>query len=231
MPPIQGVCKQSTDAGGSGAVGTVKELVSGLTRRRRLLLVSDIPPSLNYSGGLYIMDLIRCSRGRIRDVFAVLNPSLSPQIPEDLAAALDIRTTPKPEESHSGEREDAVRAAEARSEADIRDRILPSVIEFARAKSCRDFLVVLEGQTMIRLAAALAAQKEFRINVLVMDPPGSWLAAHLVDSESTAKVLAQYDRTLANAAKCCATSEAMASRYAAKYRTRCSALLPSIPER
>jgi hypothetical protein len=199
-----------------------------------VLLVTDIPPATNYSGGVFVDHMLQSIDCAVRDVFVVLNPRLVPQVPRAAKAHLRMETAEKPNELYrpgasSGPEPARIREQELASTRDIADRLLPAVLRRASRSGASAFWVVLEGQTMIRLAYALMAATPLPVYVQIWDPPASWLRAHGVDPVSTAEVLGQFGDVLRRAAACAASSWAMAAAYRERHGVRAVPVVPSLP--
>ena len=197
-----------------------------------VLLVSDIPPCLNYSGGIFIDRILASIDYRIRHGFIVLNPHVKPALSEAIAQKLSFETVSKPNELYCPEVSSAedIRRQELRAQRHVRDVILPSLLRFAADRSIGGFWVVLEGQSMIRLACALLRATDLPVTVQVMDPPQEWMRAHGVDDRSREEILEQYEDVLRHARACATTSWSMAERYAKDFGTPCFPVVPSLPE-
>jgi hypothetical protein len=191
--------------------------------------VSDIPPCTNYSGGIFIDHMLQALDGHVRNAFIVLNPHLQPQM-SSIVDGMELMTVEKPAESHSAEESASeIRAIEAYSEQHVSAAIFPSLLEFAGRKKTEAFWVLLEGQTMIRLAHQLIHATSLPVIVQVMDPPPNWFTAHNVDEVTQAELFEQYETVLRSAACCACASWAMADAYSEQFLVRCTPVIPSLP--
>ncbi len=194
-------------------------------------LVSDIPPCTNYSGGIFIDQMLRAANGRIRQAFIVLNSVLRPQL-SDTASSMDMVTLAKPREAHDDPSlpVSACREAEKAADRYVQTEVLPRLLAFTAARNIQSFWVLLEGQTMIRLAHYLLNATTLPVAVQVMDPPRNWFDMHNVDQETQAELFGQYESVLRQAACCACASWAMAEAYSTQFRVRCVPVIPSLPE-
>jgi glycosyltransferase involved in cell wall biosynthesis len=215
----------------------VQSMLPGAARDGALenvLLVTDNPPCSNYSGGAFISEILRAIEFRTRNLFVVLNPSLKPDIPAEIAARVTMHIEDKPPELHFFE-EVPLSAEEARQrELDglrrVETEILPSLLKVAAAMSCDAFWMILEGQSMIRLAHRLMNVTSIPIRVQVMDPPDRWLRVHNVDAVSSDEVARKFAEVVARADSCATASWAMAAQYKKVFKARCTPIIPSVPE-
>jgi GT2 family glycosyltransferase len=215
----------------------VQSMLPGMSHSgtlENILLVTDIPPCSNYSGGAFISEILRAIDFRTRNLFVVLNPTLNPEIPAEIAASVRMHLEEKPPEMHWVE--DVPLSAEVAREREldglrrVETEILPSLLKFAAAVSCDAFWMILEGQSMIRLAHRLMNVTSLPIHVQVMDPPGRWLRVHNVDVMSSGEVARKFTEVLARADSCATASWAMADRYKKAFNARCTPIVPSVPE-
>ncbi|MCO5084583.1 MAG: hypothetical protein M9955_23360 [Rhizobiaceae bacterium] len=199
-----------------------------ITRERRVLLIAGVPPCSNYSGGIFLEQIVRATQPPA-GVFVVQNRHLTPILSADLASRLSIRTRIKPEELHdAGDMPVRVRRDERHARLKTVPELFSKALRFAAEINATDFWIVLEGQTLIRLAHMLMTKGGLPVHVQVMDPPGWWLRAHNVDTRSSEEILKQFDEVLRGAAGCAAASWAMASHFRHLYKARCAVVVPAL---
>jgi len=199
----------------------------------RVLFVSDIPPCTNYSGGILIKEMMESIDFLVGNAFILLGRSLSPEVPPVMKARLNLRVETKPLEPYYAadpERSaEWIRKQERRSLTEIETNTLPRLLEFAESFGCSAFWVLLEGQSMIRLAHALIGTTRHPVHVQVTDPPKWWLREHAVDPESTSEVLSKFDGVLRSASSLAAASWAMADVYHERYGVTAVPVVGSLP--
>ena len=208
---------------------TATEEEAGNTAAENCCLVSDIPPCTNYSGGIFTDHMLQAIGGRIRSAFIVLNPTLQPKL-SAIADEMEIVTVPKLAEQYHPPAPASERwQSEQKIEEHVRTELLPSLLQFAERRNVRSFWVLLEGQTMIRLAYQLLGATDLPVFVQVMDPPENWFTAHYIDEKSKADLYEQYETVLRSATGCATASWAMAEAYTQQFRARCVPVVPSLP--
>jgi glycosyltransferase involved in cell wall biosynthesis len=199
----------------------------------RVLFVSDIPPCTNYSGGILIKEMMESIDCLVGNAFILLGRSLSPEVPPVMNARLNLRVETKPlEQYYAADFEHTaewIRKQEKRSLAEIETNTLPRLLEFAESFGCSAFWVLLEGQSMIRLAHALMGATQHPVHVQVTDPPKWWLREHAVDPESTGEVLSKFDGVLRGASSLAAASWSMADVYHQRYGVTSVPVVGSLP--
>jgi glycosyltransferase involved in cell wall biosynthesis len=164
--------------------------------------------------------------------FVVLNPHLSPVLFPDLDW-IPTRIARKPSEAgFRGPKRNFVEklisfgVETARRKIDV-PRLIDEAYEFAVEQQIDAIWVVIQGQTIVRMAAPLAKRLGVPIYSQVWDPVSWWLSAHNVDSINSHKVEVQFDELLNKSEACAAASWAMAELYVEKYETKSTAVIAS----
>ena len=196
-----------------------------------VVIVGSVPPCTNYSGGIFLESIVRSQAVQIAGLVAIQIRALSPQVAPDIATAWPIRTFYKANEF--------VDPAEGLTSGEIRDRevrrvgeaaiLAEQVLAFCASVKASQIWIVLEGQTLIRVAHALVRSGRYPVRVQVMDPPGWQLRETRVDADTVAEVLSLFEETLTGAAACAAASWDMARHYGERYGVPATAVVPSLP--
>ena len=194
----------------------------------RLLLLTDIPPSANYTGGVVLAEQLRAMNGHEVAVFVVLNPDLQPDLYPDLAT-LPLKIVPKPSEvGYWDEGLDVTIREESRRSAFARTELVEQAAAFAREHRVEAVWSILEGQTVIRMANTLAQALNIPLYTQVWDPPSWWLTAHRVDPVNCVEVLEHFDEAIRNSRACATASWAMADHYSRVYGTSTVPIISSL---
>lgn len=200
---------------------------AGRGHKRRLLLVSGIVPCRNYSGGLFLQQIITMT-GRPAGIFAFQSRLVSPDIDDEISG-IETEVVQRPSEAYERDSDaETVRSAELAHERDVIPAVANRVLAFAEQVGATDLWVVLEGQSLIRLARALSTLSDLPLRVQVMDPPGWWFRAHHLDADTVRSVTKQFDDVMGRARICSTASWAMARNYAERYGIETVAMLPPI---
>jgi hypothetical protein len=198
---------------------------SGRRQNRRLLLVSGIVPCRNYSGGLFLQQIIKMT-APVAGIFAFQSKWVSPDVDDEIAA-IRTRVVERPNDAYEPDAEvEAVRSTELANEMDVIPAVAEEVLAFAKELGATDLWVILEGQSLIRLARTLSNLSDLPLRVQVMDPPGWWLRAHNLDTVTVRSVLKQFDDVMGRARICSTASWAMARDYAERYGIETVAVVP-----
>jgi hypothetical protein len=199
----------------------------------KTLLLTDIPPSSNLTAGIVTAQMCRFIPAGELAVFCVQNPHLRPMPYPDLAG-IPIKTVPKPNEL--GRRQIGAvsigriggAAVEGFRRLSLTPRIVRQAVEYGRQQQVDSLWVVLQGQTMVRMASAVATGLNVPLRTQVWDPLEWWLRAHGVDPLNRARDLALFDRAIRSSVICATASWAMAESYQAKYGTPCAKVIASL---
>ena len=211
-----------------------REALRALPRPVRVLLLTDIPPSTNYSGGIHLAQLCRHLPEGALDIFAILNPNLAPTIPADLSS-IPIHYTEKPNE-YAWRRGSRIAAnagaflSESYRAATARRRVGDEAVRHVRNTRPEVVWCLLEGQTMIQVGARVRRDTDASFVTQVMDPQGWWLNEHGLDRLSRRRVSSLFDGVVRASDRCGTASWAMADVYRTRYSVETVPLLPSIDE-
>ncbi|MGC0320820.1 glycosyltransferase involved in cell wall biosynthesis [Bradyrhizobium sp. USDA 326] len=199
----------------------------------KTLLLTDIPPSSNLTAGIVTAQMCRFVPAGELAIFCVQNRHLSPEPYPDLSD-IPIRFAVKPNElSCRSIRGISVGSAGATAIETFRrrTRISPLVrqaIAYGKEQDVASLWVILQGQTMVRMASGVADGLGVPLRAQVWDPLDWWLRAHGVDRLNRRWDLAAFDRTMRAATTCAAASWAMAGQYEELYGTPSQAIIASL---
>jgi hypothetical protein len=105
--------------------------------------------------------------------------------------------------------------------------LIDRAIRFGKRHRVEAAWAVLEGQTMVRMALAVARGLSVPLYSFVFDPLTWWLSAHGVDPENSNLVLRQFEDTLRHSEACAVASQPMAEEYQRKYGVPCIPVISS----
>jgi glycosyltransferase involved in cell wall biosynthesis len=199
----------------------------------KTLLLTDIPPSSNLTAGIVTAQMCRLVPPGELAIFCVQNRHLQPAPFPDLAS-VPIRTVRKPNElGHHNQRLfpldriGAIAIETARRLIEV-PPLVRQAIAYGREQSVTSLWVVLQGQTMVRMARAVAEGLRVPMRVQIWDPLGWWLRSHKVDRYNRTADLAEFDRVLRQAEGCATASWAMSQQYQQRYGTPCHTIIASL---
>lgn len=190
----------------------------------KILLLTDIPPCENFTAGLVLDKLVRFLDPDDLMLCTITNPAIAPVVPADLRSlpTLNIR---KP-------REAALRLLpgllgsglayffELLQSLRVRWFILPQIVSFARRHNVEAIWVVLQGQTIVRLARPLSQKLGVPLFSQVWDPFGWWLRDNKIDGLTQSSLLTEFDKVIVHSTSCATASWAMSETYSRQYKIR-----------
>jgi hypothetical protein len=199
---------------------------------KNILLLTDIPPSNNYTGGIVLDQLCKFLPEGSISCFLVKEPSLDPIISNELKW-IKTETHQKPFE-HSGKVLTGI-AGEIISffyenlvaKYKIR-RLVDKATKFGRLVGADVLWCVLQGQTMIRLALPVAKALDIPLLAQVWDPPYWWLRERNVNRYTFNQIIKEFDSILQKCTGCACASWVMSDDYRKIHGTRAIPFLPSI---
>ena len=196
-----------------------------------VLLLTDIPPTPDYTAGIVLDQLCRFLPEGALGCFCVRSPSLDATISPALKD-VPIRNAIKPREywrAGPGPVGDLTSyVGEWYTDRVGLRPLTRKIIEFGEEIGARKVWCVLQGQTMIRLALPVAEGLGCPLYTQVWDPPDWWLRDNRVDRRSSRKILSIFDRAIRSSAACGTASVPMAEEYAGRYAVPTVPLLPSL---
>jgi glycosyltransferase involved in cell wall biosynthesis len=192
----------------------------------KILVFSDVPPTHALTAGLVLDRLAHFLPPDSMVSFAALNRHVDAPRPADLHWLPSYYTIKPIEEGPERFRRwpwlrDLWAAGvETYRRRVLGGRILRKAIWFGRHHEVDAVLAVLQGQTMIHLAAPLAKGLGAPLYTLVWDPFSWWCRGHGVDVHTARLGHARFDATIKASEACAVASWAMAEHYEKRYGVR-----------
>lgn len=191
----------------------------------KILLLTDIPPCDNFTAGLVLSAMVRLVPRDEICIFSVTNPALDMRLGEEFAN-IPIEMHAKPNENWSWlPRRRSMRALSSAAafagEKFIETAIIPGLIrkavKFGQEQHVDRVWAVLQGQTTIRMAEAVAQKLGVPLHTHVWDPFSWWAKAHGVDRFHTRGVQTQFDKAIAASQGVATASVPMAELYKQRF--------------
>lgn len=211
---------------------------------KKILLLSDVPPCSNFTAGLVLDRLVRflpvdqiaiCTIGNRDLKFAIpkeleLIPHLALKkpyengikIPAKLASILNSRIFTKLVSSINF-------VLEIWRSLQVQYCLLPEINDFIKEQKIDVLWVILQGQTMVRLASHLSKKSGLPLFTQVWDPFEWWLRANKIDRYTTRKLLKTFDEVIKNSVSCATASWAMSDNYSTVYGVKNLPVIASLP--
>lgn len=204
-----------------------------LAAGRKILLLSDLPPCLNYTGGVALHPLCAAFRRNQFVNVVVRHPALTDAV-TDPKLGLKTFYISKPKESLGREYGRKVskvlgRLLDLRNEFFYIPRITREVANICREENITDIWCVLQGQTMVRLCNQIRKKTGLPIYTQVWDPIGWWLRSLRIDRRSTKKILADFAEAISRSRATACASIPMARLYADRYHVPTRTVILGLP--
>lgn len=204
----------------------------------KILLLSDIPPCENFTAGLVLSAMARLVPRDEICCFTVANPTLDMQLAPEFSN-IPIEVHAKPNENWAWlPRRRFVRrlssvasfAGECITEQIVVRALIRKAVSFGRKQRVDRVWAVLQGQTMIRMAQAVADQLGVPLYTHVWDPFSWWAKANCLDGITTHRVQSMFDNAIRHS-RCVATaSEPMADLYRDRFGVSAIPVIASHPK-
>lgn len=199
----------------------------------KVLLLTDIPPCKNFTAGLVLDRLVSFLSPKQIALCAVVNPAINPEIPRELES-LPKLILKKPREASvrifprkAGDL--SAFAFELIQSARVRYELLPQIVAFAKQQQVDAIWVVLQGQTMVRLARQVSLKLGLPLLTQVWDPFGWWLRANQIDGITQRRLLTEFNEVVQHSASCATASWAMSETYSNQYGVRNQPVIAGLP--
>lgn len=199
---------------------------------KKILLLTDIPPTKDYTAGLVLDQLCRfLDKGEIA-CFNILNEELNAKISPDLDW-IPIEYCKRPFEAGGTLLAGSLGVASSLVVETFNvhfktKKIIKRAVTFGKEFGADIVWCVIQGQTMVRVAGPIAQGIGAPLLLQVWDPLEWWLRAHKVNAWSSSKLLRQFEETMKHCQGCFAASWAMAEEYNRDYGVRAIDFIPSL---
>lgn len=204
----------------------------------KILLLSDIPPCENLTAGLVLSAMVRFIPKNEICFYIVSNPSVEIKLnPEFANIPMKIETKPNENWSFLPQRRLLKKASSLVSyisetiiEKTVIERKIEDAIAFGKEQNVDRVWAVLQGQTTIRMAKAVADGLGVPLHSHVWDPFSWWASAHCLDGKTTRKVQAKFDEAIATSQYVGTASEPMAELFENEFGVKAVPVIASHSE-
>ncbi|EGR0260335.1 glycosyltransferase family 4 protein [Vibrio cholerae] len=203
----------------------------------KILLLSDIPPCENLTAGLVLSALVRfVPKGSIC-FYIVLNPIIDIKLnPEFANIPMRLETKPNENWNFLPQRRGLNKlsrlitfAGEKVNEQFIVSKRIKDAIEFGKSQNVDRVWAVLQGQTTIRMAEAVAKGLEVPLHTHVWDPFSWWADAHALDRVTKNRVQKQFNKAIKASQFVATASKPMAELYHSEFGVNSVPVIASHP--
>lgn len=199
----------------------------------KFLLVTDIPPCENYTAGLVLNRLVQFLPKEDIVFCAIVNPQLTPQIPKYLDGIKRL-ILQKPVERVFGSSLPFIGGAisflyEQIQSIRVYYLLAPKIAMYAKSQNVDGIWVVLQGQTMVRLACILPKLLSCPLYTQVWDPFGWWLRAHKVDAWTQRILQKKFSQAVSQSISCATASIGMSEEYSKRFNVKNNPVIAGLP--
>jgi glycosyltransferase involved in cell wall biosynthesis len=201
----------------------------------KVLLISDVPPCDDFTAGIVLSAMVRfLPRGTIC-CFAVVNPLVSFRMSPEFGS-IPVEFHHKPLENWTWLPQRfplnrfaslVSRAGETYTSGTQVKSLIAKAIAFGRKQQVDRVWAVLQGQTTIRMALAVAEGLNVPLHCQVWDPFSWWAKANRLDDHTTRKTQALFDKTIERSAAVATASHPMANNYRDRFRVKAIPVISS----
>jgi glycosyltransferase involved in cell wall biosynthesis len=195
----------------------------------KILLLTDIPPCKEYTGGIVLDQLCRFVPRDSIVCYCIHNSKIKAKLSPDLSFPVEYCHKPRENWGGFGPAGKFFSPVFEKYHELIGIRILSrKVTRFGKSHGVDRLWCVLQGQTMIRLATQVAGDLQVPLITQVWDPPYWWLRANKVDPSTSSRVIGTFAETVRKSKMCATASVPMAEEYRKEYGANTIAFLPSL---
>ncbi len=203
----------------------------------KILLLSDIPPCENLTAGLVLSALVRFVPKESICFYIVLNPIIDIKLnPEFANIPMRLETKPNENWNFLPQRRGLNKlsrlitfAGEKVNEQFIVSKRIKDAIEFGKSQNVDRVWAVLQGQTTIRMAEAVAKGLEVPLHTHVWDPFSWWADAHALDRVTKNRVQKQFNKAIKASQFVATASKPMAELYHSEFGVNSVPVIASHP--
>ena len=199
---------------------------------KRILYITDFPPSKDYTGGLVIDRLCRLLPPESVFCFSIINPLFAQNASTDLP--ITIHFAEKPTEEGIRPYPGWLGAAKCFADQTYTkfvscSKIVDEAEAFARENNVDAIFSIVEGQTVVRVTLELARRTKLPLYTMVWDSLDWWLRSYKVDALTRKWAQWDFDRLMRMSRACATASWAMSEQYEKLYGIRCTPVISSLP--
>jgi hypothetical protein len=203
----------------------------------KVLLISDIPPCDDFTAGIVLSAMVRfLPRGTIC-CFAVVNPLVAFRMSPEFGS-IPVEFHRKPLENwtwlpqrfpFNGFASLVSRSGETYTSGRQVKSLIAKAIAFGRKQQVDRVWAVLQGQTTIRMALAVAEGLNVPLHCQVWDPFSWWAKANRLDDHTTRKTQELFNQTIERSAAVATASHPMADDFRNRFHTKAIPVISSYP--
>jgi len=186
----------------------------------KVLLISDLPPCTNHTGGLYITRQCECLLRSGCEIYAymVKNKDVDVEIPDYMNNQIKFIFDDKPKE-YIGKTKGPLSSFAYDNYCNFAPlrKIKKRIVKYAKEIKPDIIWGIAQGQTMTKIIRPVAQRCNIKYVVQLFDPICWWLTSNKVDKVTVKRVMREYGKMINNAYCLIGPSEEMERDYAIRY--------------
>lgn len=193
--------------------------------KEKILLLTDIPPCKNYTGGLMSSQMIRFLLEEKKEVFCfcIKSKYVIPKFHDDIKHDINMVIVDRPEEILSNNNY-------SKYYSDIKS-IEKQLLKYIKQNNITKIWCPVQGEVLTKLLNNIYRKLHIPYIVQIWDPIEWWIKEHKFDEFRKNKTLVEYEMLLKNSSYCITTSIAMSKHYINKFNIKCIEVMPSIEKK
>lgn len=190
---------------------------------KRILLISDLPPCSNYTGGLMVSQLSNmiCDENIELHMFIPFDSRLQPEFDEYILKQVKYTFYERPIEDFENNKDYKI----FESKVDELSRLL---LNYYRDYVITDVWCIVQGNLLCNLIDYLYRKTKCNYILQIWDPIEWWIDSHKFNIKLENKTKKLFDDIVRNAKKVITTSNQMSEYYLNKYNSHCIEVMPPI---
>lgn len=189
----------------------------------KILLLCDIPPCKNYTGGIMNTQLLEFlfEEGISVSSICIMDYNLQPVLDTDMVNKLGIKYFKKSSEIFESERDEKPYYKNIRN-------ITNKVVSYVKKEGITKIWCPLQGEVLTLVLNEVRKRCDVQYVVQIWDPIEWWIRDHKFSEERKASTLKAHDEVLKNAMCCITTSNAMSKYFKEKLGINCISVMPPL---
>ena len=197
-----------------------------MSNKPKILLLTDVPPCKNYTGGIMISQMIRLLLEEKLEVscFGIINENLKPEYSEDILNDIEYISTKRPYEKIDNTN---TLKQYNKQYNDVKKQLF----RYIKKNKFTKIWCPLQGEVLGKLLRDIKKQFNIPYIVQIWDPIEWWMDYNEFDSKRYNNTLELFDYVIKESSCCITTSKAMSKEYNKRYGIKCIEVMPAVDKR
>ena len=189
--------------------------------KQNILLLCDIPPCKNYTGGIMNSQLLNFLLEEKQKVkcFCIMDKHLNPIYNQSILNNIDFKLLKRPDEVIIGNPKKYYNEIE---------HISKKLISYIKKQKITKIWCPLQGEVLTLLLNKAYERTKTPYIVQVWDPIEWWIKEHNFSEERKINTLKEHEKLIKNTECCITTSKAMSKYFSKEFGTKCIEVMPPL---